>query len=122
MVKQNPELQTLLARDYQHGFVTEIPSETFPPGLDESVIRRLSAIKQEPDFIPRRPFKAYRHWLTLTPPQWSTVSYSPIDFQSIAYYSAPKSQQDRPKSLDEVDPALLKTYEKLAFPSTSGLF
>ena len=116
MVEQNAELNNLLERDYQHGFVTEIETETFEPGLNEDVIRRLSAVKGEPEFILAWRLDAFRVWQTMTLPVWSTVHYPPIDLQAIAYYSAPKNQQDGPKSLDEVDPELLRTYEKLGIP------
>ena len=114
MVKN--ELDSLLGREYQHGFVTDIEVDTFEPGLDESVIRRLSAIKGEPEFLLEWRLTAFRHWLTLSPPEWSNVHYPPIDYQSIAYYSAPKNLGNGPKSLDEVDPELMKTYEKLGIP------
>lgn len=116
MTKQDETLGTLLESDYQHGFVTDIEAETFAPGLDESVIRRLSAIKKEPEFVLEWRLKAYAHWLTLKTPTWSSVHYPPIDYQAIAYYSAPKRKEDAPKSLDEVDPELLRTYEKLGIP------
>ncbi len=116
MVKQNKQLSSLLDQDYQHGFVTNIEVDTFPPGLDESVIRRLSEIKKEPEFLLEWRLKAYRHWLTLTPPNWAHVQYDEIDYQAISYYSAPKNLKDGPKSLDEVDPELLRTYEKLGIP------
>ncbi len=114
MVKN--ELDALLEREYQHGFVTDIEVDTFEPGLDEDVIRRLSAIKGEPEFLLEWRLTAFRHWLTLPHPEWSNVHYPPIDYQSIAYYSAPKVKGDGPKSLDEVDPELLRTYEKLGIP------
>lgn len=116
MSKDNAEIQALLDKDYQHGFVTDVPSDTFEPGLDESVIRRLSSLKNEPNFILEWRLKAYEQWLTMSLPTWSVVDYPPINFQEIAYYSAPKSQKSGPKSLDEVDPELLKTYEKLGIP------
>lgn len=116
MSESTQHLQTLLDRDYQHGFVTDIETETFAPGLDEDVIRRLSQIKGEPEFMLQWRLTAYRHWLTMTHPEWSSVHYPPIDFQSIAYYSAPKSPENAPKSLEEVDPELLRTYEKLGIP------
>lgn len=116
MTKQNEQLTSMLDRDYQHGFVTDIEVETFAPGLDETVIRRLSAIKNEPEFILEWRLEAYRHWLTLSPPSWSSVQFPVIDFQAIAYYSAPKMLKDGPKSLDEVDPELLSTYKKLGIP------
>ncbi len=106
----------LAQREYQFGFVTEIEAETFPPGLDEDVVRRLSAIKHEPDWMLELRLKAFRHWLTMTEPKWAKVEYPPIDYQAFSYYSAPKSMKDAPKSLDEVDPELLKTYEKLGIP------
>ena len=87
-----------------------------PPGLNEDVIRRISAIKNEPDFMLQWRLKAYRHWLTMQEPHWAHLHYSPIDYQAISYYSAPKQDKDRPQSLDEVDPELLRTYEKLGIP------
>ncbi len=87
-----------------------------PPGLDEDVIRLISRKKGEPEFLTEWRLKAYRHWLTMTEPEWAHVRYNPIDYQSISYYAAPKSQEDAPKSLDEVDPKLLETYDKLGIP------
>ncbi|OGV28780.1 MAG: Fe-S cluster assembly protein SufB [Legionellales bacterium RIFCSPHIGHO2_12_FULL_35_11] len=116
MAGQNEKLSSLLSQDYQHGFTTDIEVETFPPGLDEDVIRRLSAIKEEPEFLLEWRLKAFRHWQTMQHPEWSSVHFKPIDYQKIAYYSAPKSMKDRPKSLEEVDPELLKTYAKLGIP------
>ncbi len=116
MSKANEPLSVFLDGDYQHGFVTEVESETFPPGLDESVIRRISAMKKEPQFLLEFRLKAFAHWQTMETPEWSSVHYPPIDFQDISYYSAPKSIEDMPKSLDEVDPELLKTYDKLGIP------
>jgi Fe-S cluster assembly protein SufB len=116
VAKQHEELNSLLDREYQHGFVTDIETETFAPGLDEDVIRRLSAIKGEPEFVLAWRLEAFRVWKTMTHPTWSSVHYPPIDYQAIAYYSAPKTKQDAPKSLDEVDPELLRTYEKLGIP------
>ncbi|HEX4952746.1 MAG TPA: Fe-S cluster assembly protein SufB [Thermoanaerobaculia bacterium] len=109
-------LEQLAERDYEWGFVTEIEQETFPPGLSEEVVARLSAKKGEPSWMLDWRLKAYRHWLTMTEPRWANVHYPPIDYQAIAYYSAPKSDQDRPKSLAEVDPELLATYAKLGIP------
>ncbi|KTC74307.1 cysteine desulfurase [Legionella birminghamensis] len=116
MAKSNEQITALLEREYQHGFVTDIEVETFEPGLNEDVIRRLSAIKNEPQFLLDWRLKAFAHWKTMTHPEWSSVHYPPIDYQNISYYSAPKSQKDAPKSLDEVDPELLRTYEKLGIP------
>ncbi|QDQ40486.1 Fe-S cluster assembly protein SufB [Legionella geestiana] len=116
MAKSNEQIHSLLEQEYQHGFVTDIEVETFAPGLDEDVIRRLSAIKNEPDFLLEWRLAAFRHWQTMTPPEWSSVHYPPIDYQALSYYSAPKSAKNAPKSLDEVDPELLRTYEKLGIP------
>jgi Fe-S cluster assembly protein SufB len=116
MVEQNTQLNTLLDREYQHGFVTDIPMETFAPGLNEDVIRRLSAIKGEPEFVLTWRLEAYQAWLLMPVPTWSSVHYPAIDYQSIAYYSAPKNKLDGPKSLADVDPELLRTYEKLGIP------
>ncbi len=115
-MKQKIQISSMLDRDYQHGFVTNIEVDTFPPGLDESVIRRLSKIKKEPEFMLAWRLEAFRHWQTLTPPTWSSVDFPSIDYQAIAYYSAPKDMKDGPKSLDEIDPELLRTYEKLGIP------
>src|SRR3990170_1640146 len=103
-------------QDYKYGFVTEIDSYTVPPGLDDDVIRYISAKKEEPAFLLDFRLKAFRHWLTLKEPRWPHVSYPEIDYQAISYYSAPKSKTDGPKNLEEVDPQLLETYEKLGIP------
>ena len=113
MVKSNEQINTLLEQEYQHGFITDIEVDTFLPGLNEDVIRRLSAIKGEPEFMLEWRLKAFRHWLTLPHPEWSSVQYPPIDYQAISYYSAPKNFKEGPKSLDEVDPEILRTYDKL---------
>lgn len=109
-------LQSWLDKDYEHGFTTEIESESFPPGLDEDVIRRISKIKQEPEFMLEWRLAAFEYWKNMPHPEWSTVQFPKIDFQALSYYSAPKNLKDGPKSLDEVDPELLKTYEKLGIP------
>ncbi|CAL8481656.1 Fe-S cluster assembly protein SufB [Caballeronia sp. S22] len=106
----------LVNRDYRHGFVTELEEDALPRGLSEDVIRLISAKKEEPEFMLEWRLKAYRHWLTMTEPHWATVEHPPIDYQDIIYYSAPMAQKDRPKSLDEIDPELLRTYEKLGVP------
>lgn len=116
MTTANQELSFLLSQDYKHGFVTDIETDSFPPGLTEDTVRAISAKKNEPAFLLEWRLTAYRHWLTLTPPEWSSIHYPPVDFQAIAYFSAPKLDKDRPKSLDEVDPKLLATYEKLGVP------
>ncbi len=116
MSTRSPDVQDLIAKKYKHGFVTDIDSDTVPPGLDEDVIRLISAKKQEPGFMLDWRLKAYEHWLTMSEPRWAHVRHEPIDYQDISYYSAPKSKEDGPKSLDEVDPKLLETYEKLGIP------
>ncbi len=110
------ELEQLVARQYRHGFVTDIESDTVPPGLDEDVVRLISRKKAEPAFLTEWRLKALRHWLTMREPHWSHVHYPSIDYQAISYYSAPKAKTDGPKSLEEVDPKLLATYEKLGVP------
>src|SRR5579862_8836474 len=109
-------LENLLSRGYKHGFVTDIDTDTVPPGLDEEVVRLISRKKGEPAFLTEWRLKALRHWLTMREPHWSHTHYPPIDYQAISYYSAPKTKSDGPKSLDEVDPKLLETYEKLGVP------
>src|SRR6185436_18228412 len=108
-----PRIEELIDREYEHGFYTDIETDSVPPGLNEDVIRLISGKKNEPPFMLEWRLKAYRHWLAMTEPHWQNVHYAPIDYQAIVYYSAPKSQLDRPKSLDEIDPELLRTYEKL---------
>src|SRR5436305_2161680 len=110
------ELESLIARGYQHGFVTEIDADTVAPGLNEDVVRLISRKKQEPAFLTEWRLRALRHWLTMREPHWAHVRFAPIDYQAISYYSAPRAQKDGPKSLDEVDPKLLETYEKLGVP------
>ena len=103
---------------YKYGFVTDIETETAPKGLSEDIVRFISAKKNEPEWLLEWRLKAYRHWLTMPEPEWAKVDFPPIDYQDSYYYSAPKSPDDRPKSLDEVDPKLLETYEKLGIPLT----
>lgn len=100
---------------YKYGFVTDIEAETAPKGLNEDIIRFISAKKGEPDWLLDFRLKAYRHWIGLTEPRWAKVDYPPIDYQDIYYYSAPKSAKE-PKTLEDVDPELLKTYDKLGVP------
>jgi len=116
MATESEQLADFVKQKYRHGFVTDIEQETVPPGLSEDVIRMISAKKGEPEFLTEWRLKAYRHWLTLHEPTWAHVRYAPIDYQAISYYSAPKSSGDAPKSLDEVDPKLLETYDKLGIP------
>ena len=105
----------LVNAGYEHGFVTEIESDTLPPGLDEAVVRAISARKGEPEWMTEWRLAAYDKWLEMPTPTWAAVHYPPIDYQAISYFSAPK-KKDGPKSLDEVDPVLLETYEKLGIP------
>src|SRR5450755_876861 len=116
MASENRSLLEITNREYNAGFVTDIESETIPIGLSEDVVRLISSKKEEPAWLLEWRLKAYRHWTTMREPDWQNVHYPPIDYQSIAYYSAPKSKKDAPKSLDEVDPKLLETYEKLGIP------
>jgi Fe-S cluster assembly protein SufB len=109
-------VEKLLERGYDAGFVTAIESDTLPPGLNEDVIRIISAKKQEPEWMLDKRLKAYRHWLEMKEPNWAHLNLPKIDFQAISYYSAPKSPDDAPKSLDEIDPELLETYNKLGIP------
>ncbi|KZN14005.1 Fe-S cluster assembly protein SufB [Marinomonas sp. TW1] len=110
------QIDKALAREYEAGFVSDVESETFTPGLDEDVIRRISEMKGEPEWMLEWRLSAFRDWLKMDEPDWALVDYPKIDFQAISYYSAPKSMKDKPKSLDEVDPELLRTYEKLGIP------
>ncbi len=112
--KQN--LEALIRREYSAGFVTDVEQDRLPLGLNEDIIRALSAKKGEPEFMLEWRLKAYRHWLTMREPHWARVHYGPVDYQAISYYAAPKSRKDGPKSLSEVDPKLLETYEKLGIP------
>jgi Fe-S cluster assembly protein SufB len=116
MTETTTDLEQLISRQYQHGFVTDIESETVPPGLDEDVVRLISRKKGEPDFLLQWRLKALRHWFTLREPHWAHARYPAIDYQSISYYSAPKARTDGPKSLEDVDPRLLETYAKLGVP------
>lgn len=110
------DISEFVGRKYKEGFTTDIESDTFPPGLDEDVVIALSEKKNEPRFMTDWRLKAFARWKKMHEPVWAHVNYTPIDYQAISYYSAPKSDADRPKSLDEVDPKLLETYEKLGIP------
>jgi len=116
MSSKPQDLDALVGQKYQHGFVTDIESDTVPPGLSEDVIRLISRKKGEPEFLLKWRLEAYRHWLTMREPHWAHVRYAPIDYQDISYYSAPKAKTDGPKSLADVDPKLLATYDKLGVP------
>ena len=108
-------IETLANQEYKWGFVTDIAADSLPKGLNEQIVREISKRKNEPEFMTEWRLKAYRHWLTMTEPKWSNVKYPPIDFQDIIYYSAPKPKKQL-KNLDEVDPELLRTYQKLGVP------
>ena len=108
-------IETLISKEYQHGFVTEVETDTIPPGLSEDVIALISGKKDEPAWLLEWRLKAYRRWLTMKEPHWPNVHYDPIDYQASSYYSAPRSVKPK-QSLDEVDPELLRTYEKLGIP------
>ncbi len=116
MTAVSSDIRELASREYKAGFVTDIEAETIPPGLNEGIIRLISAKKNEPDWMLEWRLEAFRHWLTMKEPTWQNVHHPPIDYQSIVYYSAPRTNKDGPKSLDEVDPKLLETYEKLGIP------
>ena len=110
------QVREMTEEKYKYGFVTDIEMETAPKGLNEDIIRFISAKKGEPDWLLEWRLKAYRHWLNMPEPEWQKPDFPAIDYQDSYYYSAPKSAADKPKSLDEVDPELLKTYEKLGIP------
>jgi len=109
-------IEGLVKQEYKYGFYTDVETDSAPPGLNEDIIRFISTKKKEPEWMTEWRLKAYRHWQTMTAPAWPKVHYPPVNFQDITYYSAPKQQGDGPKSLDEVDPKLLETYEKLGIP------
>ena len=116
MSEENRALQELADSDYKYGFVSNIEADTLPPGLNEETVAFISAKKEEPAWLLDWRMKAYRHWLKMEEPTWAHVGYPAIDYQGVSYYSAPKSPEDGPKSLDDVDPELLETYEKLGIP------
>jgi Fe-S cluster assembly protein SufB len=109
-------IEGLVQQEYKYGFVTDVETDSAPPGLSEDIVRLISAKKKEPEWMTEWRLKAYRHWLTMQEPLWPHVHHPPIDYQKAVYYSAPKKKGDGPKSLDEVDPKLLETYEKLGIP------
>jgi Fe-S cluster assembly protein SufB len=114
MATPQSEVETLATQEYKYGFVTDIEQETVPPGLNEDVIRLISAKKHEPEWLLEWRLKAFRHWLTMQEPTWANVKYDPIDYQSIRYFSAPKGMGT--KKSGEIDPELLRTYQKLGIP------
>src|SRR5207247_8472756 len=109
-------MRGLLKEEDKSGFYTEVAADAGPPGLNEDIIRLISRKKTEPEWLTEWRLKAFRHWLTMKEPTWPKVRHEPIDYQSIVYYSAPKKKSDGPRSLEEVDPKLLETYEKLGIP------
>lgn len=116
MASKSQDVEALVKKEYEHGFFTDIDSDTVAPGLNDDVIAFISKKKNEPDWLLEWRLKAFHHWQNMSEPTWAHVHYPPIDYQAISYYSAPKSKKDGPKSLDEVDPKLLETYEKLGIP------
>jgi Fe-S cluster assembly protein SufB len=116
MSTNTENMEELVGKEYEHGFVTDIDSDTVAPGLNEEVITFISKKKEEPEWLLEWRLKAYRHWLTMEDPTWAHLDIEHIDYQAISYYSAPKKKEDGPQSLDEVDPKLLETYEKLGIP------
>jgi Fe-S cluster assembly protein SufB len=116
MLTNTENFEDLVKKEYEHGFVTDIDADTIPPGLSEEIIAFISKKKEEPMWLLEWRLKAYRQWLKMEDPTWAKLDIQHIDYQSISYYSAPKSKEDAPKSLDEIDPKLLETYEKLGIP------
>lgn len=117
MSSESEVIDQFVEQEYKWGFYTDVETDTLPPGLNEDVIRHISAKKEEPEWLLDWRLKAFRHWQTMEEPRWPHVKYEPIDYQGISYYSAPGAKdKDRPKSLDEVDPKLLETYDKLGVP------
>lgn len=108
--------ENLTNREYKYGFVTDIEQDAFAKGLSEVTVREISKKKSDPEFVLNYRLKAYKHWLTMAEPRWALLHYPDIDYQNIRYFSAPKSQSDMPKSLDEIDPDLLETFQKLGIP------
>ena len=115
MSTEQSTIEELANREYKYGFVTDIEAEVVPRGLNEDIIRLISSKKHEPEWLLEWRLKSFRHWQTMVEPRWSNVQYAKIDYQDIIYYSAPK-QKSKPQSLDEVDPEILRTYEKLGIP------
>ena len=116
MSSKSQEVEALVGQKYRHGFITDIESDSLPPGLDEGVVARDFEKETRTEFLLNWRLKAFRHWQTMKEPTWAHVHYKPIDYQDISYYSAPRAPANAPKSLDEVDPKLLATYEKLGIP------
>ena len=115
-IEDEKSFDELTDKEYKYGFVTEIESESLPPGLNEEIVREISRRKEEPEWLMEWRLKAFRAWEKMETPEWAKVDFPPIDYQALSYYSAPKQKIDAPKSLDEIDPELLETYEKLGIP------
>ena len=116
MSVESNDLKNLVSNSYSAGFYTNVDSESLPPGLNENTIRAISAKKEEPDWLLEWRLKAYENFQRMKEPSWADVNYSPIDLQTISFYSAPKSDEERPKSLEDIDPKIIETYEKLGIP------
>ena len=115
-IEDEKSFDELTDKEYKYGFVTDIESESLPPGLNEDIVREISRRKEEPEWLTEWRLKAFRAWQKMETPEWAKVEFPPIDYQALSYYSAPKQKIDAPKSLDEIDPELLETYEKLGIP------
>ena len=115
-IDHDKTIENIVEKDYEFGFQTSIETEKFPKGLNEDVIRRISAKKKEPDYMLEFRLKAFKHWQKMEEPHWSQCKYDPIDYQDVHYYAAPKSLEDKPKSLDDIDPELKRTFDKLGIP------
>jgi Fe-S cluster assembly protein SufB len=116
MSANNTEIENLIGQEYKQGFITDVDADTFAAGLNEEIIAKLSIVKNEPEWMLEYRLKAFAHWKTMTEPNWQQLKIDPIDYQSISYYSAPKGNKDKPKSLDEIDPQILEAYKKLGIP------
>tara|TARA_X000000368_G_scaffold168451_1_gene132862 strand:- start:218 stop:1672 length:1455 start_codon:yes stop_codon:yes gene_type:complete len=115
-IEDEKSFDELTDQDYKYGFVTDIESESLPPGLNEDIVLEISRRKEEPEWLTEWRLTAFRAWEKMEAPEWAKVDFPPIDYQALSYYSAPKQKIDAPKSLDEIDPELLETYEKLGIP------
>jgi Fe-S cluster assembly protein SufB len=116
MPTSTTDVATLANKEYKYGFVTDVEADSVPPGLNEDIVRLISAKKREPKWMLEWRLKSFRHWLTMKEPTWANIHYPAIDYQASTYYSAPKSKSTGPKSLEEIDPEVLKTYAKLGIP------
>ena len=115
-IEDEKSFDDIADKEYKYGFVTDIESDTLPPGLNEGIVREISKRKNEPSWLTDWRLNAFREWEKMESPEWAKVDFPKIDYQSLIYYSAPKQKIDAPKSLDEIDPELLETYEKLGIP------